>query len=50
MEAVVILANVEPLEWGAIAVGAVLIAGFIFWRIRMGRKPKEAHERLDTAP
>jgi hypothetical protein len=46
----VILAILEPLEWGAIIAGVLVIVGFIYWRLRMNRKSKSADERLDTAP
>jgi hypothetical protein len=46
----VILAVLEPMEWGAIIAGVLVIVGFIYWRLRMNRKSKSADERLDTAP
>jgi len=46
----VILGSLEPVEWGAIIVGVLLVAGFIYWRIRMGRTTKQEDEKLDTAP
>jgi hypothetical protein len=46
----VILAILEPMEWGAIIAGVLVIVGFIYWRLRMNRKSKSADERLDTAP
>lgn len=45
-----ILGSLGPVEWGAIIAGVLLIAGFIYWRIRMGRVPKQDEEKLDTAP
>ncbi|HEV3302004.1 MAG TPA: hypothetical protein VG055_20280 [Planctomycetaceae bacterium] len=45
-----ILAVLEPMEWGAIIAGVLVIVGFIYWRLRMNRKSKSADERLDTAP
>jgi hypothetical protein len=46
----VILGSIEPLEWGAIIAGVLVIVGFIYWRLRMNRKSKSGDERLDTAP
>ncbi len=45
-----IFARLEPVEWGAIIAGVVIVVAFVFWRIRMNRKPKDAEEKLDTAP
>jgi hypothetical protein len=46
----VILASLEPVEWGAIIAGVVVVIAFIYWRLRMNRKPKGGEEKLDTAP
>jgi hypothetical protein len=49
-ETAVILASIEPVEWGAIVAGVVVVVAFIWWRIRMGRPTKQEKEKLDTAP
>jgi len=46
----VILGSLEPVEWVAIIVGVLVVAAFIYWRVRMGRTTKAEDEKLDTAP
>jgi hypothetical protein len=44
----VTLGSLEPIEIGAIVAGVLLIAGFVWWRLRQGRKTKDEKEHLDT--
>jgi hypothetical protein len=38
------VADLEAAEIGLIVAGVVLIAGFVYWRIRMSRKEKGTEE------
>jgi hypothetical protein len=43
-----IVGSLEPIELGAIVAGVLLIAGFIYWRMREARidKDEEKSDRL----
>lgn len=41
---VTVIAELEPAAIGAIAGGVLIIVGFIYWRIRLSRKPKGAKD------
>lgn len=42
------LASLGPPEIGTIVLGAIVVVGLIYWRVRMGRKGRdEKHENPD---
>jgi hypothetical protein len=46
MEAAMHIGDLGPIELGMIAVGVLVLAGVIYWRIRLSRIPKETEEHL----
>jgi hypothetical protein len=44
------IASLEPLEIGALVVGAVIIAGLIYWRLRQGQMDKDAEKADKLEP
>jgi len=44
------IGSLEPIELGALVVGAVIIAGLIFWRMRQGRMDKNAEKADHPEP
>jgi hypothetical protein len=40
------IGDLGPIELGMIAVGVLLLAGFIYWRMRLARIPKDQDEHL----
>ncbi len=44
------LASLEPIELGGLIVGALIIAGLIYWRVRQGRMDKEAQDADQLKP
>jgi hypothetical protein len=45
-----IVGSLDPIELGALVVGALLIAGFIYWRMREGRIDKDEEKADDIKP
>jgi hypothetical protein len=42
------IGDLGPIELGMIAVGVLVVAGIVYWRIRLARIPKDADERFKT--
>ena len=42
------IGDLGPIELGLIAVGVLVLAGVIYWRIRWSRIPKDTDERFKT--
>jgi hypothetical protein len=44
------IVGIEPIDLGALVVGALLIAGFIYWRMRQSRIDKDEKKADDIKP
>jgi hypothetical protein len=42
------IGDLGPIELGMIALGVLVVAGIVYWRIRLARIPKNADEQFKT--